>query len=41
MVNFLLDNGASTDIVDYTGVSISDLDDDEIRDRLYEELFDF
>lgn len=41
LVNFLLDNGASTDIVDYTGVSISDLDDDEIRDRLYEELFDF
>lgn len=41
LVNFLLDNGASTDIVDYTEVSISDLDDDEIRGRLYEELFDF
>ena len=41
LVKFLLDNGASTNIVDYTGVSISDLDDDEIRNSLYEELFDF
>lgn len=41
IIKFLLDNGACTDIVDYSGISISDLDDDEIRDRLYNELYGF
>lgn len=38
IIKFLLDNGACTDIVDDSGISISDLDDDEIRDSLYNEL---
>lgn len=41
IIMFLLENGACTDIVDDSGISISDLDDDEIRNRLYNELFGF
>lgn len=40
MIDYLIENGASTDITDYQGVSIKDLSNDNIRRNIYQECYD-
>jgi uncharacterized protein len=37
--HYLISQGASTEVIDNIGVSITDLDNEDIRSKLYEELF--
>ena len=40
LIEFLLNHGADTSVVDNEGISVKDLDNEEIRSRLYEELYE-
>lgn len=39
MIKFLHDNNAANNVVDNYGISILDLDDEKIREKLFKELY--
>jgi ankyrin repeat protein len=39
IIDFLIDNGASMDVIDNAGISILDLNDADVKKRLFNELF--
>ena len=41
LIEFLLNHGADTSVVDNEGISVKDLDNEEIRSRLYRELYEW